>query len=185
MKNMFKIVFIFLIVSISGTLGAVYLSEKRHDNNNRNIMNNARHNQDTNMASIDIQTGPYTKNIIATIKEGEPYILVDILPEVERFISYPIEIQKDYLRKRALQICQESINKKNEFLNYETIKLRMIMVNDSDEYGRGNWAMAPELAVFILKNTNKIMKIKVHERKAIELNEIIREQKFNSEYIKE
>ena len=135
--------------------------------------------------NIDVTKGPFTKGIVATIKENQPYILVDILPEVNSFIKYAASSQKDYLRKRALLTCLEQLENKAEFKDAGIIKIRMIMVSESDEYGRGNWAMAPELALFEVKPTKLLTEANIPELKADELADFFLSQKYNTKYIKD
>ena len=133
---------------------------------------------------IDITAAVKTENIIATIKNEKPYILIDILPEVDNFTKHTYELQRDYLRKRALQICQEHTKKKEEFKNFKVIKVRMIMVSDSDEYGRGNWATAPELALFMVKNTPEFLNTIVCELDGKTIEGLLEKEVFNTKYIK-
>lgn len=138
---------------------------------------------ENDIAIIDVSEGPYTENIVAVVKNDEPYILVDILPEVNNFNKHPAGSQKVYLCMRALQICLQAIEKKEEFKDRNDFKVRMIMVSTSDEYGRGNWAMAPELAVFMIPRP-KVPLDKIGALRGEELTSCFSELNFNAKYIK-
>jgi hypothetical protein len=97
---------------------------------------------------VDVLAGPRTKTIMYVLKEGNPFVLVDLAPELPNFQGYPPAGQEEYLLKRALVIAAgDEVLKRKEYQGKDTFTVRIILLLETDEYGRPKFSAAPEIAL--------------------------------------
>lgn len=96
--------------------------------------------------SIDAKAGPHTTTTIATTKNGKPFVLVDMGPELPALAGWAPASQTEYLKRRALMLARAAAA--GELAGKPEYTVRMIVLTTLDEYGRPRWDAAPELARF-------------------------------------
>ena len=97
---------------------------------------------------IDVLGGPRTKTVMYVVKEGKPFILVDLARELPNFKDYAPAGQEEYLLKRALMIAASGdVLKRKEYEGKDAFVVRMILLLETDEYGRPKFNAAPEIAL--------------------------------------
>lgn len=100
---------------------------------------------------VDTRVGPRTETILAVLKDDEPFVLMDILPEVVTINTLTESARREYLLKRALLTIRANALGESQFLDKDTFTVRMILLKDVDEYGRPKWGTAPQVALLRLR----------------------------------
>jgi hypothetical protein len=100
--------------------------------------------------TIDVAGGPQTSTMVTALKQGRPFVLVDMLPEAPKLAGWDDLARTAYLRRRALMIAKQATASKPELANKPEAAVRMILLKDKDEYNQPRWETAPELALFEL-----------------------------------
>lgn len=100
--------------------------------------------------TIDVAAGPHTTTMVAALKQGRPFVLVDLLPEAPKLAGWDDAARTAYLRRRALMIARQATAPKPELAKMPEAAVRMILLKDKDEYNQPRWETAPELALFEL-----------------------------------
>ena len=107
-----------------------------------------------NTSAIQLDEDDFDATVIATMKDGSPFILIDLYPEIEIMISLTSDIEKkEYLLKRALLSVQESLEDDDEFSEHDVFVVRVILLKEVDEYNRPKWGTAPEVAILKIDKT--------------------------------
>jgi hypothetical protein len=97
---------------------------------------------------IDVLSGPRTKTVMYVLKDGKPFVLVDLAPELPNFKDYAPAGQEEYLLKRALLIAAgDDVLKRKEYEGKDAFVVRMILLLEMDEYGQPKFSAAPEIAL--------------------------------------
>ncbi|MFH1024906.1 MAG: hypothetical protein V1809_16115 [Planctomycetota bacterium] len=109
--------------------------------------------RDVKSDEIDISTEPFAKDILYLMKDGNPLVLADMMPEAGKLAGHNEAARERYLMRRALQMVFEGLVKESKFAEQKQFVVSMILLKERDEYGRPQWATAPQLARFTVQPT--------------------------------
>ena len=102
---------------------------------------------------VDILTGPHTTTILAVMKDDNPFVLMDMLPEAKILLSLTPAAQREYLLKRALVTLVDKVLPEKKYEGKDTFVVKMILLNEKDEYGKPQWGSAPVIALLHVPRT--------------------------------
>ncbi len=90
---------------------------------------------------------PAVANKLFVLKAEQPFILLDVAPNLATLQSLGAEAQEEYLLRTAVRtLVAEALGRK-EYQGKERFTVRVIAVTEKDEYKRPKWSTALELAV--------------------------------------
>ncbi|MCE9548254.1 MAG: hypothetical protein K8T25_22505 [Planctomycetia bacterium] len=102
---------------------------------------------------VDICKGPLTTTILYVIKDDKPHVLMDMLPEAPTLRGLTDAAAREYLMKRALAVLVGEGLGQEKFAGRTEFTVRMILLNDVDEYGKPRWGQAPQIALFSISRS--------------------------------
>jgi hypothetical protein len=84
---------------------------------------------------------------VYAVKDGSPLILINMAPELATLRTLNTADQEEYVLRRALVNLFDASLSHPPYKSMEHFTIRMLLVMGTDEYGRGQWASALELAL--------------------------------------
>jgi len=92
-----------------------------------------------------VPAGP--AQVLTTLKDEKPYILMDMSPELGTFKSLQGTERETFLLRRAVKAVHEHGLKETKFTGKDSFVVRMVLVEGKDEYNRPKWGSAKEIAI--------------------------------------
>jgi hypothetical protein len=89
--------------------------------------------------------------IACLMKDGKPFIMVNMAPELPNFGKAGKQAKEDYLQKRAAEVIIDFALTKEEYEGKDTFVVRMVLLDGKDDYNRPKWGSAVNLAFLELK----------------------------------
>src|SRR5260370_12700999 len=85
-------------------------------------------------------------SVLYAMKDNKPFILMNMAPDLDGLKLMDASAQEEYLLKRTLVNLIDFGSGRKEYKDYDHFVIKIVLMNQVDEYGRDKWGSALDLA---------------------------------------